>query len=392
VSDADVVVYSSAVNFSNPEIIEARRKEIPLIPRAEALAEIMRAKRGIAVAGTHGKTTTTSMVASIMLEAQTSPTIVIGGRFAPIKSSAQLGQGEWLVAEADESDGSFNRLNPELAIITNIDADHMDYYKSFDNLQKAFAAFAARVPFYGACIACGDDPNVREALEPVMKRIYFYGFNENNDFVIKGEKGHYEIFRRNIQTQKHEKWANLDMQVPGKHNALNATSAMISGFLAGVPLDKCQKGITAFQGVDRRFQFKGEKSGIRIYDDYGHHPTEVSAVLAAFKEKYPKNRLVVYFQPHRYSRTQSCWKEFLGCFSNSDSLLMTDIYAAGEKPIDGISSQKLLEEIKHSNKVYVPKNEGQVEMVMKQLKSGDVFVTLGAGDGWKLGMEILSKL
>lgn len=392
VGDANVVVYSSAVQFSNPEIVEARRKEIPLIPRAEALAELMRLKRGIAVAGTHGKTTTTSMVASILLEAQISPTIVIGGRFAPIKSSAQLGQGEWLVAEADESDGSFNRLSPELAIITNIDTDHLDYFKNFENLSKAFAHFAARVPFYGACVACGDDPHVRKALENVTKRVYLYGFDSKNDFVIRGERGLYEIQKLDRQTQKYASWAQLEMQVPGRHNALNATAAMITGWLAGVSIEKCQKGLAAFQGVDRRFQFKGEKNGIKIYDDYGHHPTEVAAVLSAFKEKFPQNRIVVFFQPHRYSRTQSCWREFLTCFKESDTLFMTDIYPAGEQPIAGVEAKRLMSEINHQHKFFVPRGETQVATILNELKSGDVFVTLGAGDGWKLGLEILNKL
>ncbi len=386
VGEADVVVYSSAVKFDNPEIAEARKRQIPLIPRAEALAEIMGLKRGIAVAGTHGKTTTTSMVASIMLEAQTSPTIVIGGRFAPIKSSAQLGQGEWLVAEADESDGSFNRLSPELAIITNIDNDHMDHFKNFENLKKAFREFAMRVPFYGACIACGDDPHVRKALEHATKRVYFYGFDSKNDFVISGERGQYEI------TKDSAKWAELQMQVPGRHNALNATAAMVTCWLAGVSVEKCQRGLAAFQGVDRRFQFKGEKSGVKIYDDYGHHPTEVAAVLAAFKEKFPQNRIVVFFQPHRYSRTQSCWREFLTCFQQSDALFMTDIYPAGEQPIAGVEAKRLMDEISHQHKFFLPRGDGQVSQILKELKNGDVFVTLGAGDGWKLGLEILNKL
>lgn len=392
VGEADVVVYSSAVQFHNPEVAEARKRDIPLIPRAEALAEIMRLKRGLAVAGTHGKTTTTSMVASVLLEAQVGPTIVIGGRFAPIKSSAQLGQGEWLVAEADESDGSFNRLSPEIAIITNIDSDHMDFYKSFENLIKAFSDFAMRVPFYGAVVACGDDPTVRKALENVTKRVFFYGFDSKNDFVLKGEKSRYELSKLDRQKQQYEKWAQMDLQVPGKHNALNASAAMIASWLAGVPVQKCEQGISAFQGVDRRFQFKGEKNNVRVYDDYGHHPTEVSAVLAAFKEKYPDRRLVVLFQPHRYSRTQSCWSEFLKCFSQSDALMITDIYAAGEQPIPGIDAQKLVNEISHKDKFYIPRSENQVAEILKKLKSGDVFVTLGAGDGWKLGLEVLNKI
>jgi UDP-N-acetylmuramate--alanine ligase len=392
VGDADVVVYSSAIHFGNPEIAEARSRDIPLIARAEALAEIMRLKRGIAVAGTHGKTTTTGMVASILLAAQSSPTIYIGGRFAAIKSSAQLGQGEWLVAEADESDGSFNRLSPELAIITNIDSDHLDYFKSFDNLINAFTEFAMRVPFYGACVVCGDDPHVREALANFAKRVYFYGFDPKNDFVLKGEKGHYEIFKFDRQKQAHSPWSTMEMKVPGKHNALNGAAAFITGWLAGCSLEVCKKGLLNFEGVDRRFQFKGEKNGIKIYDDYGHHPTEVSAVLAAFKEKYPDNRIVVYFQPHRFSRTQSCWNDFTHCFQQSDYLWVTDIYPAGEAPIAGIHAKKLVDDIKHPQKFYLAKGDGLALYIAKQLKKGDVFVTLGAGDGWKLGLDVLGQL
>ncbi len=392
VGDADVVVYSSAVQFGNPEIAEARSREIPLIPRAEALAEIMRLQRGIAVAGTHGKTTTTSMVASILLAANSSPTIVVGGRFAAIKSSAQLGQGEWLVAEADESDGSFNRLSPEIAIITNIDSDHMDYYKSFDNLIKAFSDFALRLPFYGACVACGDDPHVRKALENYPKRVYYYGFQPKNDFVLKGSNSHYEIHKMDRQKNSLQKWSEINLKIPGKHNALNATAAFVTGWVAGYSIEICKKGIAAFEGVDRRFQFKGEKNGIRVYDDYGHHPTEVSAVLDAFKEKYPQNRLVIFFQPHRFSRTQSCWLEFTKCFQQADHLLISDIYPAGEASIPGVTSKKLVEEIKHGHKFYLPKSDQQTDQVLAHLKKGDVLVTLGAGDGWKLGLEILKKL
>lgn len=390
VGEADVVVYSSAVRFENPEVGEARRRGIPLIPRAEALAEIMRLKRGIAVAGTHGKTTTTSMVASILLEAKFSPTIVVGGRFETIKSSAQLGQGEWLVAEADESDGSFNRLSPELAIITNIDSDHLDYYKNFENLKKAFQAFALRVPFYGACVACGDDPHVREIFQNFTKRIFFYGFNPDNDFVLQGEKGRYEIFRQ--EAGQRSSWGQFSMSLPGRHNALNAAAAFVAGWLAGTSVQQCEKGLACFSGVDRRFQLKGEKKGILVYDDYGHHPTEVSAVLAAFKEKFPDRRLVVYFQPHRYSRTQSCWQEFLTCFRQADLLLITDIYAAGETPMPGIDTPTLLSEVKHDNKKFFPRQVSEVNDVIQQLQPGDIFVTLGAGDGWKLGLEVLHQL
>lgn len=386
VGNADVVVYSSAVPDSNPEVQQARAAQIPLIPRAEALAEIMRIKRGVAVAGTHGKTTTTSMAASIFLQGRVDPTIVIGGRLDLIQSTALLGQGDWLIAEADESDGSFSKLSPEIAIITNIDSDHLDYYKSFENLQKAFKSFAEKIPFYGVCIACGDDPIVRELFSKFPKRILLYGFEATNDFVIKGENGHYEI------AEAGKVLGEIEIKIPGRHNALNATAAVIAGLKAGIDFVTCKQGIAAFVGVDRRFHFKGQAKDILIYDDYGHHPAEVVATLQGFREKFPKQRLVVMFQPHRYSRTQSCWHEFTSCFSQCDELILTDIYPAGEKPIAGIDSSKLSKEIKLTKVCYFPKDKSLANNIMNHLRAGDVFITLGAGDCWKVGLEVLQML
>lgn len=393
VQDAEVVVYSSAVKSDNPEMRQARALKIPVIPRAEALAEIMRLKRGIAVGGTHGKTTTTSMISSIFLAANSNPTIVIGGRFDQINSTAYLGTGEWMIAEADESDGSFQKLSPEIAVITNIDADHLDYFKSFENLQTAFLNFSERVPFYGSCIACGDDPVVREVLKNYPKKLLFYGFDPENDFWIKGEKGEYEIFERGGKSIGH-----FHLSVPGVHNALNALASIAVGLESGFSFDVCRKGIENYQGVDRRFQFKGhylvnaESSPVAIYDDYGHHPTEVRATLQAFKEKFSDRRLVVMFQPHRFSRTEHCWVDFTQSFSQADIVVLTDIYAAGERPIPGISSERLVKELKHSDARYLPKDDSLTEKVMQILAPGDVFVTLGAGDGWKIGMNILNHL
>lgn len=399
VGDADVVVYSSAVSFENPELVHARLKKIPLIPRAEALAEIMRLKRGIAVAGTHGKTTTTSMVASIFYHSEQNPTIFIGGRFDLIDSTARWGAGEWLIAEADESDGSFHKLSPEIAIITNIDSDHLDHFKSFQNLQQSFYDFALRVPFYGLTIVCGDDPLVRQIFENFPKRILFYGFDAKNDIVLVGEKGNYQFFQKEIFFKSHQKQSEhgyllgqLKLQLPGRHNALNATAAALVGLNAGLTPQQVEKGIAEYQGVDRRFQHKGDCKQITVYDDYGHHPTEILAALEAFKEKFPQRRLVVYFQPHRYSRTQNCWNEFLSCFRLADVLFMTDIYAAGEKPIPGVTAEKLLQGISHARSYHLAKSDPMAEKILAELKSGDVFLTLGAGDGWKLGLEILEKL
>ncbi|HEX7672870.1 MAG TPA: UDP-N-acetylmuramate--L-alanine ligase [Bdellovibrio sp.] len=392
VGDADVVVYSSAIQYGNPEISEARARQIPLIPRAEALAEIMRLKRGIAVAGTHGKTTTTSMTSAIFLEGGMSPTIVVGGRFEMIKSTAMLGSGEWLVAEADESDGSFHKLSPEIAIITNIDSDHLDHFKTFENLQKNFFDFALKVPFYGKVIACGDDPIVRQIFENFPKRILFYGFDEKNDLVLSGEQGDYSLFRSDRLLGTRHLVGKFQLNVPGRHNALNAVAAICAGVAAGIPFNTCAAGLKRFEGVDRRFHFKGEKKGIRIYDDYGHHPTEVRATLQAFRERYPKRRLVVYFQPHRFSRTQHCWHDFTTAFMEADQLLLTDIYPAGESPIPGISSEKLASEMKHENAQYFLRDDKASQKIVSMLKDGDVFITLGAGDGWKLGLDVLEKI
>jgi len=386
IKDIDVVVYSSAVQKENPELVEAFRKKIPVIPRAEALAEIMRLKRGIAVAGTHGKTTTTSLAAAIFLKAKLNPTLVVGGRLDLIQSTALLGEGDWLIAEADESDGSFQKLSPEIAIITNIDDDHMDFYKKYENLEKAFLAFAGKVPFYGCAIIGGDDPKVRKLFSEFHKRTYFYGFSPENDYILTGERGKYTL------SYQGKKLGDFHLHVPGRHNALNATAAIVAGIQAGVDFSTCAQGLLQFQGVDRRFHFKGEKKGIKVYDDYGHHPTEVLATLQAFREKYPQNRLVVLFQPHRYSRTQSCWSEFTTCFQDCDELIITDIYPAGEKTIEGINSSRLAKEVKRASCTHLAKNEKLPLEVLKKLKSGDVFLTLGAGDVWKIGMSILESL
>lgn len=388
VGDVDVVVYSSAISNENDELLEARKRKIPIISRAEALAEIMRIKRGIAIAGSHGKTTTTSLASSIFIEANLQPTIVVGGRLEQIRSTALLGDGEWLIAEADESDGSFTKLTPEIAVITNIDNDHLDYFGSFGNLQKAFLAFANLIPFYGRVIACGDDPLVRDLFSDFRKPIIFYGTKDTNDYVLSGSRGTYEVFRGGKPI------GSFTCQFPGKHNALNSLASILVALEAGVPFETARRGVEKFTGVDRRFQFKGKKNEVSIFDDYGHHPTEIKAVLEAMREKFPQKRLVVWFQPHRYSRTQLCWSQFLNCFDNSDVLLVTDVYAASEKPIPGISGEQLAKEIKHENCKYFAGKDYQAAAndLKKLLRPNDIFLTLGAGDGWKLGMKLLETL
>lgn len=389
-SEVDVVVYSSAVSANNPEMKEARARGIPVIPRAEALAEVMRSKRGIAIAGTHGKTTTTSMVSSIFLSANKNPTIVVGARFEKINSTALLGSGEWMIAEADESDGSFNKLTPEISIITNIDSDHMDYYKTFENLQKSFYDFALKIPFYGINIIYGDDQVTRTLFENFPKKIWYYGFSSQNDFWLQGEKGKYEIYYHNKKNSKHNLLGILELEIPGRHNALNALASLLVAYHCGLDLNQSLHALKNYKGVDRRFQFKGEYNSIKVYDDYGHHPTEVRAVLEGIREKFPENRIVTLFQPHRYSRTQSCWHEFLNCFYLTDVLILTDIYPAGEAPIPNISSKKLYDELKLDKKYYLAKDVDYIVSLDQILKPGDIFLTLGAGDSWKIGMSLIS--
>lgn len=277
--DAEVVVYSSAVKEDNPEYVAARQAKIPLIRRAEALAEIMRLKRGLAVAGTHGKTTTTSLVASVFISANMDPTVVVGGRLDLIKSTAVLGQGEWLIAEADESDGSFNRLAPEVVIVTNVDDDHLDHYKDIQTLENAFFDFASRIPFYGALIVWGDDHRTRQVFQNFSKKILYYGTHPDNDFVLSGGQGEYSL------TSGDQLLGCFRLSTPGLYNALNATAAIVAGLEAGIPFEQCASGIEAFQGVDRRFEHKGCVNGVDFYDDYGHHPTEIMALLSGFKDR-----------------------------------------------------------------------------------------------------------
>jgi UDP-N-acetylmuramate--alanine ligase len=408
VHGAEVVVYSSAVKPTNAEYAEARRLKIPLIPRAESLAEIMRLKRGIAVGGSHGKTTTTSMIAAIFLEAQANPTIVVGGRLDLIKSTAVLGSGEWMIAEADESDGSFSRLSPEIALVTNIDNDHLDHYGTFEHLKKAFSDFASRVPFYGAAIVCWDDPVIRETFAPFGKRLVRYGFSQEADLRIEGEKSQYKVFL------DRKLLGEFRLHVPGRHNALNAAAALATALEAGIEFATAVRGLDRFNGVDRRFQHKGKVHGVDVFDDYGHHPTEVDAVLKAFRERYGDRRLIVAFQPHRYSRTKLCWDQFQTCFGLADRVFITDIYAAGEDPIPNIDSTSMIQGVKSQSQQHVPRegislieSKSGLTPVLKQTAAmlaevltsensseadAPALFTLGAGDIWKLSSEVLAAL
>ncbi len=385
--ESEVVVYSSAVRESNVEYREARRRKIPLIRRAEALAEIMHLKRGVAIAGTHGKTTTTSLTSAIFLAAGLDPTIIVGGRLEMIKSTAQLGKGDWLVAEADESDGSFTRLSPEIVIITNIDSDHLDYYKTFANLRAAFVDFASRIPFYGVAIVCGDDPVLKEMFAEFGKRWISYGCGADNDYVLQREGTRWQVgFEGQVLGE-------IKPAMPGTHNALNSLAAILAGMQAGVGFATAALAISQFNGVDRRFQHKASIRGIDFYDDYGHHPTEVRAVLSGFKEKFPARRLVVVFQPHRFSRTQLLWDDFLQCFDHADVLFMIDVYPAGEAALKDITSENLVAQMQHRQVFLLARQaDPQLSQVKSLLQAGDILLTLGAGDISKLGDQMIESM
>lgn len=384
VGDVDVVVYSSAVKPDNVELLVAKKEKIPIMPRAEALAEIMRLKRGVAIAGTHGKTTTTSLCASAFLNTGVDPTIVVGGRLDLIKSTAKLGQGEWLVAEADESDGSFQKLSPEIVVITNIDDDHLDHYGKFENLQNAFYQFALKVPFYGTAIVCGDDEVTFRLFNDFPKKMYTYGLAARNDFVLKRVNGECEILFQGATI------ATFVPPMPGNHNALNCTAAIVAGYVAGLKISDLIGGVESFGGVDRRFQLKGNFNKAMIFDDYAHHPTEIQAVLQAFKEKYPEKKINAIFQPHRYSRFKNCWQGFLSSFDLVDELYVLPVYKAGEEPLPDVNSENFCRNIDHPKCQHKLDNREVINDLKAKLSENDILVTLGAGDVWKIGVELCS--
>ncbi|MFK8138595.1 MAG: UDP-N-acetylmuramate--L-alanine ligase [Bdellovibrionales bacterium] len=377
IGEIDVLVYTSAVDKSNPEIKKALDLKVPVIPRAEILGEIMSLQRGIAVGGTHGKTTTTSIIGNMLIHVGKEPTIVVGGRLDLIKSTARLGSGQWLVAEADESDGSFLKLNPEISIITNIDYDHMDHYGTEENLLNTFLEFANKVPFYGRLIAFGDDPLIRKALTNYNKRILFYGFGDDNDIRIEGSNSKYNFY------QSGDLLGEFECALPGAHNALNSTAALIVGLELGLSFAVASEGIKVFQGVGRRMEYKGLDKGMERFDDYAHHPTEIKATILGLREKFPESKIAVVFQPHRYSRTQLCWEDFKTSFTGIDQLFIADIYAASEQPIAGIDSKKLAEEIDLNKTAYL-QTSLDLSIEKSKLDGIDVLVTMGAGDIYNL--------
>ncbi len=392
--DVDVVVISSAVHDENPEVVEAKRMHVPVIPRAEMLAELMRMKYGIAIAGTHGKTTTTSMAASILGHAGIDPTIVIGGKLNAIGTNAQLGQGKFLLAEADESDGSFLVLSPTIAVVTNIDADHLDHYLGgIEEIKDTFVKFINKVPFYGLAIVCLDDKNIREILPRIKKRYMTYGLSSQAD--IRASHIRHDGFQTTfVAHYKGYRLGEVTFPMPGPHNVLNAMACIAVALELDVPFSAIQEGFTMFSGVGRRFTVKGEPKGIMVVDDYGHHPAEIRATLSAARQGWPERRIVAAFQPHRYTRTHELFDEFVTAFYDADILILTDVYAAGEQPIAGATAERLAAEVlRHGQKnvTCIANRELIPEHLAGIVKEGDIVITLGAGNIWQQG-EALVKL
>jgi UDP-N-acetylmuramate--alanine ligase len=392
VEGAQVVVVSTAVQADNPEVAAARAAEIPVIARAEMLAELMRMKYGIAVGGSHGKTTTTSMVAAVLARGGLDPTIVVGGRLHALGTNARLGHGTFLVAEADESDGSFLRLSPAVTVVTNVDREHLDHYRDLDEIQQAFVYFANRVPFYGVSIVCTDDAGVRGILGRLTKRHVRYGTSEDAEIRAErielnptGSRFRVRAFGRDL--------GEVELRVPGRHNVLNALAAVAVGLEVEVGFGHIAESLAAFGGVARRFELRGEVAGVQVYDDYGHHPTEIAATLAAAKPL--GKRVFVIFQPHRYSRTAALAPEFGAAFGDATRVWVLDIYAASEPALPGITSERIIEAARAAGAThveYAPDASAATEAIAREARPGDVVFTLGAGDVWKLGDAVLGHL
>jgi UDP-N-acetylmuramate--alanine ligase len=392
VENAQVVVYSSAVRPDNPELAAARAKGIPVIARADMLAELMRMKYGVAVGGSHGKTTTTSMVAAVLQRGGLDPTIVVGGRLRTLGTNAKLGHGRFLVAEADESDGSFLRLAPAVTVVTNIDREHLDHYKDLEDIRQAFSYFANRVPFYGVAVLCVDDENVRTVLPRITKRHILYGTRPEAE--IRGVELALRPQGSAFQVEAAgRRLGAIELHVPGRHNALNAMAAVAVGLELEIAFAHIAEALAGFHGVGRRFELRGEQAGVRVFDDYGHHPTEIAATLAAARGV--GGRVLVVFQPHRYTRTEALREEFGRCFGDADLVWVMDVYAAGEPPIAGISGETVVRSAEDHGARHVhsaPTAADAIEAVVREARSGDVLLTLGAGDVSKLGDQILAGL
>jgi UDP-N-acetylmuramate--alanine ligase len=391
IKGADVVVVSSAVRKDNPEVLAASQASIPVIPRAEMLAELMRLKYSVAIAGAHGKTTTTSIVASVLARGGLDPTVVIGGKLKGIGSNAVLGKGDFIVAEADESDGSFLKYSPAIAVVTNIDREHLDFYPDLEAIKSVFLDFIDRIPFYGLAILCLDNEPIQNLIPAIKKRYTTYGMSSQADFQIRDvefekRQSHFTVYKQG------KKLGRITLNLPGIHNVYNATASIAVGIELDVPFAAIKSALETLEGVQRRLEIKGEVGGITVVDDYGHHPTEIKTTLEAVVTCWPDRRKVVVFQPHRYSRTQALFDDFTRSFYQSDLLLVLPIYAASEQEIEGVSGQLLCKSIQahgHKDVVYAPTKEDAVVFLKKNLKAGDILLTLGAGDVWKVGMEIL---
>jgi UDP-N-acetylmuramate--alanine ligase len=378
---ADVVVYSSAVAQQNPEVVAAQSGGIPVITRGEMLAELMRMKYAIVIAGSHGKTTTTSLVATVLRAAGLDPTVVVGGRMASLGSNARLGAGELLVAESDESDGSFLRLSPTIAAVTNVDPEHLDFYGSHEALKQAFVAFANRVPFYGLSVLCLDHPHVRDLLPQITRRYVTYGLSRQADFVADNVRyaGLETLFRVRHREQP---LGEFKVRMPGEHNVLNCLAVIAIADELAVPIDVVKQALATFRGVARRFTVVAEPHGIALVDDYSHHPVEIQAALNAARNAYSQ-RILVAFQPHRYTRTRALFHEFSTAFDQADAVFVTDVYAAGEAPIEGATGEALAEGIArqgHRAARYVKDRRELEQLLAEQAQPGDVVIALGAGD------------
>lgn len=390
---SDVVVVSSAIDEKNPEIQAARRNKVPIIQRAEMLGELMKMKTSIAIAGTHGKTSTTSMIATIVNQAGLDPTIIIGGRVDALGGNAKLGKGDFLVAEADESDKSFLKLPATIAIVTNIDNDHLNNYGTIGNIKDAFVDFVNRIPFYGLAILCQDDENVKSILPRLNKPYMTYGFSPQA--TLQARNPQFVNFGSTFEVWSGEKkLGDAQCNVPGKHNMLNALAAIATGMEIGLTFEQASHGLAQFRGVRRRFELKGEKGGVKVFDDYGHHPTEIRATLNAARKAWG-GRVVTFFQPHRYSRTQDCYDDFVRAFDDADVVFVADIYAAGEDPIPGISAEQLAEDIRqhgHKSVEFMGNVKTAAERIAPKLLPGDLFLTLGAGSVYTTGEQLLKVL
>ncbi len=400
VGEADVVVVSSAVRPLNPEVIEARRRHVPVIPRAEMLAELMRLRFGIAVAGAHGKTSTTSMIAFVLERAGLDPTAVIGGKLSAFGSNARLGSGQYMVVEADESDGSFLRLSPSIAVITNVDREHLDHYGDFEHVCQAFVEFANKVPFYGATVVCADDPPLRAMLPRFSRRVVTYGV-ENAEADLCGEGvtlspagSACRVVRRAPGQSRAADLGSLTLPVPGRHNLLNALAAVGVALELEVPFARVAEALAGFRGADRRFQVVGRAAGVTVVDDYGHHPTEIAAVLSAARTLEPR-RVVVAFQPHRYTRTRDLLAEFGQALSRADAVVLTDIYAAGEDPLPGVTVEAVAESVMGHTRApvqIVRRVEDVAAAVAAIAEPGDLVLTLGAGSITTVGERLIEAL